>query len=64
MGVREGRFTARQADGGYTPEMNKEFTQWLKDNKNTMGRFFDDPNEAPSPELIEAYIKERESGQR
>jgi 4-hydroxy-4-methyl-2-oxoglutarate aldolase len=63
-GVVEGRFTARQADGAFTPEMNAEFTQWLKDNKNNMGRFFRDPKAAPSPEFIEAYIKERESGGR
>ncbi|MFC1561008.1 RraA family protein [Candidatus Latescibacterota bacterium] len=63
IGVLEGRFTANQADGGYTPEMNKEFNQWLKDNMNTMGRFFEDPNEAPPRKVIEAYIKERESGQ-
>ncbi|MFC1539179.1 RraA family protein [Candidatus Latescibacterota bacterium] len=61
-GVREGRFTARQADGAYTPEMNAEFNQWLKNNKNNMGKFFDDPNAAPSVEVIEAYIKEREEG--
>ncbi len=60
QGVREGRFTARQADGAYTPEMNKEFNQWLKVNKNNMGRFFDDPNAAPPVSVIEAYIKERE----
>ncbi|MBN2863553.1 MAG: hypothetical protein JXN62_10350 [Bacteroidales bacterium] len=64
MGVREGRFTAQQADGAYTPEMHAEFTQWLKDNTNTMSKFFDDPKEAPSPEFIRAYIKERESQQK
>jgi regulator of RNase E activity RraA len=63
-GVREGRFTAQQADGAYTPEMHAEFTQWLKDNVNTMGKFFDDPKAAPSPEFIRAYIKERESQQK
>lgn len=61
MGVREGRFTAQQADGAYTPEMNVEFTQWLKDNVNTMGKFFDNPKKAPSPEFIRALIKEREA---
>jgi len=61
MGVREGRFTAQQADGAYTPEMHAEFTQWLKDNVNTMTKYFDDPGAAPSPEFIKAYIKERES---
>jgi len=61
MGVREGRFTAQQADGAYTPEMHAEFTQWLKDNVNSMTKYFEDPDEAPSPEFIKAYIKERES---
>ncbi len=60
-GVREGRFTAQQADGAYTPEMNAEFTKWLKDNAETMGKFFDDPKAAPSPEFIRAYVKERET---
>jgi len=60
-GVREGRFTAQQADGGYTPEMNAEFTKWLKDNAENMGKFFDDPKAAPSPEFVRAYAKERES---
>jgi len=61
MGVREGRFTAQQADGGYTPEMNQEFTKWLLDNADTMGKFFDDPKAAPSPEFIRAYVKERQN---
>ena len=60
-GVKEGRFTAQQADGSYTPEMNKEFTQWLLDNADKMGKFFEDPSEAPSPEFIKAYAKERQS---
>jgi 4-hydroxy-4-methyl-2-oxoglutarate aldolase len=60
MGVREGRFTAQQADGSYTPEMNAEFTQWLIDNAETMTKFFDEPGEAPSPEFIRAYAKERQ----
>jgi len=60
-GVIEGRFTAQQADGAYTPAMNEEFTKWLKDNINTMGKFFSDPKAAPSPEFIKQYIKERES---
>ena len=59
-GVMEGRFTAQQADGGFTPQMNQEFTQWLKDNIDDMGRFFEDPNKAPSKEFIQGYIKERE----
>ena len=59
-GVKEGKFTAGQADGGFTQDMNKQFTQWLKDNADTMGKFFDDPKTAPSPEFIKAYVKERE----
>jgi len=59
-GVKEGRFTAQQADGGFTLDMNKEFTQWLKDNADNMGKFFDDPKVAPSPDFIKAYAKERE----
>lgn len=57
-GVKKGKFTAQQADGAYTPEMWKEFIQWLLDNANTMGKFFDDPKAAPSPEFIKAYAKE------
>lgn len=60
MGVREGRFTAREADAAFTPEMNQQFTQWLLDNAETMGKFFEDPAEAPSPEFIRAYVKERQ----
>jgi len=59
-GVKEGRFTAQQADGSFTPEMNIEFTQWLLDNADKMGKFFDDPKAAPSPEFIRAYAKERQ----
>ena len=57
-GVKRGKFTAQQADGGYTPEMWKEFIQWLSDNANTMGKFFDDPKAAPSPDFIRAYARE------
>lgn len=60
-GVRQGRFTAQQADGGFTPEMNKEFNKWLLDNAETMGKFFDDPKAAPSPEFIRTWVKEREA---
>jgi 4-hydroxy-4-methyl-2-oxoglutarate aldolase len=60
-GVKEGRFTAAQADGNFTPEMNKEFNKWLLDNADTMGKFFDDPKAAPSPAFIRAYVKEREA---
>ncbi len=62
MGVKEGKFTAQQADGGFTQEMNQQFTQWLLDNADTMGKFFQDPKEAPSPEFIRAYAKERQGG--
>jgi regulator of RNase E activity RraA len=60
-GVIEGRFTAQQADGGFTDPMNKEFTQWLKDNADNMSKFFADPKAAPSPQFIKAYVKEREA---
>jgi 4-hydroxy-4-methyl-2-oxoglutarate aldolase len=59
IGVREGRFTAQQADGGFTPQMNQEFTQWLRDNFDDMGKFFDDPNAAPSKEFIQQYLDGR-----
>lgn len=62
IGVRQGRFTASQADGLFTDEMNEEFNQWALDNADTMGKFFSDPNAAPSPEFIRAYIEDRESG--
>lgn len=61
MGVMEGRFTAAQADGGFTEQMNKDFNKWALDNAETMGKFFDDPKAAPSPEFIRAYVKEREA---
>ncbi|HEX2919632.1 MAG TPA: hypothetical protein VHO50_00555 [Bacteroidales bacterium] len=61
-GVKAGRFTAQQADGGFTPEMNKEFNKWLLDNADTMGKLFDDPKAAPSPEFIKNWVKEREAG--
>jgi 4-hydroxy-4-methyl-2-oxoglutarate aldolase len=61
MGVVEGKFTAQQADGGYTSEMNQMFTQWLLDNADNMKKFFTDPNAAPSPEFIRGYAKSRQS---
>ncbi len=60
IGVREGRFSAREADGAFTDAMNKEFTQWLRDHVRDMGKFFDDPKKAPSPAFIENFIKKRE----
>lgn len=62
IGVQQGRFTAAQADGVFTDEMNEEFNQWALDNADTMGKFFSDPNAAPSPEFIRKYIEDRESG--
>ena len=59
--VKAGRITAAQADGGYTEAMNKEFNEWLRTNANQMGKFFDDPEKAPSSEFIKNYLKERES---
>jgi len=58
--VKLGRITAAQADGGYTEAMNKEFNEWLRTNADNMGKFFEDPKEAPSSEFIKAYLKERE----
>jgi len=58
--VKAGKITASQADGGYTEAMNKEFNEWLRTNADNMGKFFDDPKEAPSPSFIRAYLKERE----
>jgi regulator of RNase E activity RraA len=60
IGVMEGRFTAAQADGGFTEQMNKDFNKWALDNADNMGKFFDDPKAAPSPEFIRNYVKERE----
>jgi regulator of RNase E activity RraA len=59
QGVKEGKFTAQQADGSFTPEMNKTFTQWLIDNADNMKKFLGDA--APSPEFIKAYAKERQN---
>jgi regulator of RNase E activity RraA len=63
-GVKKGRFTAQQADGMFTPEMNQEFTKWLLDNADNMGKYFEDPKAAPSPDFIKAYAKEREALQK
>jgi 4-hydroxy-4-methyl-2-oxoglutarate aldolase len=60
-GVKKGLFTAQQADGGYTPEMNQQFTKWLLDNADNMGKLFDNPKAAPSPEFIRNYAKERQN---
>jgi hypothetical protein len=59
-GVRQGKFTAQQADGGFTPQMNEDFNKWLLDNADTMGKFFEDPKAAPSPEFIRNFVKERQ----
>lgn len=56
IGVMEGRFTAQQADGGFTPQMNQEFNKWLQDNKDNMGKFFADPNAVPSKDVIQQYL--------
>ena len=60
-GVVAGRFTAAQADGGFTPEMNQEFTKWLLDNADKMGKFFADPKAAPSPQFIREFAKQRQA---
>ncbi len=61
IGVREDRFSAREADGAFSDSMNKEFTQWLRDHIYDMPQFFDDPKESPSPAFIQQFINERES---
>jgi hypothetical protein len=58
-GVKEGKWTAQQADGSYTPEMNTLFTKWLIDNADNMKKFLGDA--APSPEFIKNYAKERQN---
>jgi 4-hydroxy-4-methyl-2-oxoglutarate aldolase len=63
-GVIQGRFTAQQADGSFTPEMNTEFTKWLNDNADNMGKFFDNPKAAPSAEFIRAWVKQRQTPQQ
>jgi 4-hydroxy-4-methyl-2-oxoglutarate aldolase len=60
-GVKQGKFTAQQADGSFTQEMNQSFTKWLLDNADNMGKFFEDPKAAPSPEFIRTYAKERQT---
>ena len=62
-GVKQGRFTAQQADGMFSPEMNAEFNKWLLENADNMGKFFNDKGAAPSPEFIKAFVKEREARQ-
>ncbi len=58
-GVREGRFTAQQADNNFTPEMHVEYTQWLFDNADNMGAKFDDPRYAPARDFVLMVARER-----
>jgi 4-hydroxy-4-methyl-2-oxoglutarate aldolase len=58
--VKAGLITAAQADGGYTEAMNREFNEWLRTNADNIAKFFEYPEEAPSPEFVRAYLKERE----
>jgi regulator of RNase E activity RraA len=53
--TREGKYTSGQMDAGWTPAIQADFTQWLKDNKNKLpvGR-----------EQVEEMIKQRESANR
>jgi len=62
-GVKEGRFSARQADGAFTPEMNIEFTQWLFDHAYDVGKLLEGnrPEAAPSPEFILNFARERQA---
>jgi 4-hydroxy-4-methyl-2-oxoglutarate aldolase len=63
-GVKKGRFTAQQADGGFTPEMNTEFTKWLDDNAANMGKFFEDPKAGPPESFIREWVKQRQNPQQ
>jgi hypothetical protein len=49
--LREGKYTAGQIDARWSDEIEKDFTQWLKDNidKLPVGK-----------EQVQEYIKERE----
>ena len=62
-GVKEGRFSARQADGAFTPEMHTEFTQWLFDHAYDVGPLLEGnrPEAAPSPEFILNFARERQA---
>jgi regulator of RNase E activity RraA len=53
--IREGKYTAGQIDARWADDIQKDFTQWLKDNKNKLpvGR-----------EQVEELIKQRESTNR
>jgi regulator of RNase E activity RraA len=53
--IREGKYTAGQIDARWADDIQKDFTQWLKDNKNKLpvGR-----------EQVEEIIKQRESTNR
>ena len=61
-GVKEGRFSARQADGAFTPEMHTEFTQWLFDHAYDVGPLLEGnrPEAAPAPEFILKFARERQ----
>ena len=61
-GVKEGRFTAQQADGAFTPAMQSEYTQWLFDHAYDVGPLLEGnrPEAAPSPEFILNLARERQ----
>lgn len=49
--IREGKYTAGQIDARWADAIQKDFTQWLKDNLNKL---------PVGPEQVRAIIKERE----
>jgi hypothetical protein len=53
--IREGKYTAGMVDARWTDAMQKDFTQWLKDNVNKL------PVARPQ---VEEIIKEREGASR
>ena len=62
-GVKEGRFSAREADGAFTPEMHIEFTQWLFDHAYDMAKMLEPEGRsegAPAPEFILSFARERQ----
>lgn len=51
--IREGKYTAGQIDARWADNIQKDFTQWLKDNVNKL---------PVDPEQVREIIKQRESG--
>jgi hypothetical protein len=53
--IREGKYTAGQIDARWADNIQKDFTQWLKDNVNKL---------PVAKEQVEEIIKQRESTSR